>query len=175
VSSRCSCAPWKQALQTVITSAGLVQSQENGVLYVHAKGWREEERRAEAEKERRQSALPLSNSSVVLNYADADELAKSGMKLLGKRGSLTVDKRTNRLLVRDDGEHLAAFAAWAHEMDIPVGQVELAAHIVTINETSLRELGIKWSLRMPKEQLERKNNHIKQQSLGRRCHHACRF
>lgn len=139
--------PWKQALQTVITSAGLVQSQENGVLYVHAKGWREEERaRAEAEKERRQSALPLSNSSVVLNYADADELAKSGMKLLGKRGSLTVDKRTNRLLVRDDGEHLAAFAAWAHEMDIPVGQVELAAHIVTINETSLRELGIKWSL-----------------------------
>ena len=50
--------PWKQALQTVITSAGLVQSQENGVLYVHAKGWREEERaRAEAEKEDRKSVV----------------------------------------------------------------------------------------------------------------------
>ncbi|STI79505.1 outer membrane porin HofQ [Escherichia coli] len=31
-------------------------------------------------------------------------------------------------------------------MDLPVGQVELSAHIVTINEKSLRELGVKWTL-----------------------------
>lgn len=31
-------------------------------------------------------------------------------------------------------------------MDLPVAQVELAAHIVTINEKSLRELGVKWTL-----------------------------
>ena len=35
---------------------------------------------------------------------------------------------------------------WAAQMDIPVEQVELAAHIVTINEKSLRELGVKWNL-----------------------------
>jgi protein transport protein HofQ len=31
-------------------------------------------------------------------------------------------------------------------MDLPVGQVELAAHIVTINESSLKALGVKWQL-----------------------------
>ncbi len=35
---------------------------------------------------------------------------------------------------------------WAEQMDLPVEQVELSAHIVTINEKSLRELGVKWNL-----------------------------
>ena len=138
---------WKKALQTVIANAGLVLSEEHGVLHVHSKSWHEEVRTREAaERERHQLTLPLGDRSLSLNYADAEELAKSGSKLLSKRGALTVDKRTNRLLVHDDREHLSAFTAWAHEMDIPVGQVELAAHIVTINEKSLRELGVKWSL-----------------------------
>ena len=56
------------------------------------------------------------------------------------------DKRTNWLLIRDDARHLPALKAWAQEMDLPVGQVELAAHIVSMSETSLRELGVKWRL-----------------------------
>lgn len=139
--------PWKQALQTVIATSGLVMSQEGGVIFVYSQRWREEKQaRTQAEKALRQQTLPLKNSTITLHYADAGELAKSAGKLLSPRGTVTVDKRTNRLIIRDDGEHLPAFAAWAKEMDIPVGQVELAAHIVTINETSLRELGVKWSL-----------------------------
>ena len=125
----------------------LVLRQENGVYYVHTQRWREEKQAlVRQEKEKRQLALPLMNRSLVLHYADAGELAKAGDKLLSSRGALTVDKRTNRLIVRDDREHLPALEAWVKEMDIPVGQVELAAHIVTINETSLRELGVKWNL-----------------------------
>ena len=139
--------PWQQALQTVINSMELVLRQENGVYYVHTQRWREEKQAlVRQEKEKRQLALPLMNRSLVLHYADAGELAKAGDKLLSSRGALTVDKRTNRLIVRDDREHLPALEAWVKEMDIPVGQVELAAHIVTINEKSLRELGVKWNL-----------------------------
>ncbi|BBV63979.1 TPA: DNA uptake porin HofQ [Kluyvera ascorbata] len=139
--------PWQQALQTVINSMELVLRQENGVYYVHTQRWREEKQALmRQENEKRQLALPLMNRSLVLHYADAGELAKAGDKLLSTRGALTVDKRTNRLIVRDDREHLPALEAWVKEMDIPVGQVELAAHIVTINETSLRELGVKWNL-----------------------------
>ncbi len=76
----------------------------------------------------------------MLQHADASELAKSGDKLLSARGSLTVDKRTNRLFIHDDAAHLSTLTAWAQEMDLPVGQVELAAHIVSMSETSLREL-----------------------------------
>lgn len=59
---------------------------------------------------------------------------------------MTVDKRTNRLLLRDNKAALSALEQWVAQMDLPVGQVELSAHIVTINEKSLRELGVKWTL-----------------------------
>lgn len=139
--------PWKQAMQTVVSSAGLAQETQGNVLFIHSRAWlAEKQAQNEADKLKRQQALPLQGQSVELHYADATELAKAGEKLLSGRGTLTVDKRTNRLLVRDDEQHLPAFLAWTSEMDLPVGQVELTAHIVTINEKSLRELGVKWSL-----------------------------
>ena len=139
--------PWKQALQTVLSSAGLVQETQGKVLFIHTQAWHaDKQMQQEAEKQKRQQTLPLQGQSVTLHYADAEELAKAGEKLLSARGALTVDKRTNRLLVRDDEEHVRELFAWASEMDLPVGQVELTAHIVTISEKSLRELGVKWSL-----------------------------
>lgn len=59
---------------------------------------------------------------------------------------MSLDKRTNRLLIRDNQTVVETLQRWAAQMDIPVEQVELAAHIVTINEKSLRELGVKWNL-----------------------------
>lgn len=139
--------PWKQAMQTVSGSAGLALETQGNVLFVHTKAWLAEKKaQGEAESQKRLQALPLQGKSVLLQYADAAELAKAGEKLLSPRGALTVDKRTNRLLVRDDEPHLTELIAWATEMDLPIGQVELTAHIVTINEKSLRELGVKWSL-----------------------------
>ena len=100
----------------------------------------------EAEQTRAQANLPLENRNITLQYADAGELAKAGEKLLSAKGSMTVDKRTNRLLLRDNKTALSTLEQWVSQMDLPVGQVELSAHIVTINEKSLRELGVKWTL-----------------------------
>ncbi|WP_343529584.1 DNA uptake porin HofQ [Yokenella regensburgei] len=139
--------PWKQALQTVVNSASLVTSQEGRVLFVHSQAWQKERQTLrEAEREKQQQALPLLGKSVPLHYADAEALLKAGEKLLSPRGNLTIDKRTNRILIRDDNPHISDFERWVAEMDIPVGQVELMAYIVTINEKSLRELGVKWTL-----------------------------
>ena len=139
--------PWKQALQTVAKSAGLILRQEGAILHVHSESWQSEETaRQEAEVARRQANLPLENRHIALHYADATELANAGGKLLSAKGSLTVDKRTNRLLVRDNPPTLALVEQWVTQMDLPIEQVELAAHIVTINKKSLRELGVKWTL-----------------------------
>lgn len=144
--------PWQQALRTVMSSAGLVLDTQSGILFVHTKAWlAEKSALKDAERQKRLQALPLKGKSVILHYADAAELAKAGEKLLSARGAMTVDKRTNRLLVRDDDQHLADLLAWAQEMDLPVGQVELKAHIVTINKKSLHELGVKWRLADAKE------------------------
>ncbi len=139
--------PWKQALQTVVKSAGLITRQEGNILSVHSIAWQNDNiARQEAEQARAQANLPLENRSITLQYADAGELAKAGEKLLSAKGSMTVDKRTNRLLLRDNKTALSALEQWVAQMDLPVGQVELSAHIVTINEKSLRELGVKWTL-----------------------------
>lgn len=139
--------PWRQALQTVITSAGLVLHEEGGIFYVHTAAWQREqqERKAQA-RARRELDAPLLSQSIAFSYADAGELQKTAEKQLSPKGSLSLDKRTNRLLVRDNKAVLETLQHWATQMDIPVEQVELAAHIVTINDKSLRELGVKWSL-----------------------------
>ncbi|MFB5080511.1 DNA uptake porin HofQ [Raoultella sp. C349492] len=147
LSLRLNNVPWQQALRSVVDSAGLTFSQQGTILYVHTLAWKKaQQAQLESDRAKRAQNLPLQRHSIVLRYADAGELAKDGDRLLSPRGSLTVDKRTNRLLIRDDAEHLAALKDWALEMDLPVGQVELAAHIVSMSETSLRELGVKWSL-----------------------------
>ncbi|HHY1927577.1 TPA: DNA uptake porin HofQ [Escherichia coli] len=110
--------PWKQALQTVVKSAGLITRQEGNILSVHSIAWQ--------------------NDNIARQEAE--------QKLLSAKGSMTVDKRTNRLLLRDNKTALSALEQWVAQMDLPVGQVELSAHIVTINEKSLRELGVKWTL-----------------------------
>lgn len=123
--------PWKQALQTVVNSAGLVLRQEGNILHVHSQAWQKEHSaRQDAERLRLQANLPLENRSISLQYADAAELAKAGEKLLSAKGTITVDKRTNRLLLRDNRAALAELEKWVSQMDLPVAQVELAAHIV---------------------------------------------
>lgn len=139
--------PWKQALETVIASAGLTLDKQGNILHVHSQVWQQQKQASlQAEREKQQLNLPLHSKSLLLRYADASELAKAGEKLLSPKGTMTVDKRTNRLLLRDTQTALKVLTLWVEQMDLPVEQVELAAHIVTINEKSLRELGVKWNL-----------------------------
>ncbi|MEO3740399.1 DNA uptake porin HofQ [Kosakonia sp. WA-90] len=139
--------PWRQALQTVAASAGLTLSQQGNIWLAHtaARQQQQQAEREAAQAKRKQNA-PVLSRSVVLRYADAGELAKAGGAMLSPQGTITVDTRLNRLLVRDNKEGVTALEKWVAQMDLPVEQVELAAHIVTINEKSLRELGVKWGL-----------------------------
>ena len=139
--------PWRQALQTVVTSAGLVLREEGGIFYVNTAAWqREQQERREQEQARRLLEAPLVSHAIPFTWADAGEVQKAAEKLLSPKGSLSVDRRTNRLLVRDSQTAVDFLQRLAEQMDLPVEQVELSAHIVTINEKSLRELGVKWNL-----------------------------
>lgn len=139
--------PWRQALQTVAESAGLTLSQKGTIWQVHSASWQQQKQaEQDARQARQKQNTPLQTRSIVLRYADAEELAKAGGKLLSPQGAITVDSRLNRLLIRDNKEGLATLEKWVAQMDLPVEQVELAAHIVTINEKSLSELGVKWGL-----------------------------
>ncbi|OAT15734.1 PilQ family type IV pilus biogenesis protein [Buttiauxella noackiae ATCC 51607] len=142
--------PWKQAFQLVLNSAELSQQQEGNVIQIFPKA-RLREQQAQAMEQRKQRSLdqPMFYQIFTPHHADVEELSTSlksgGNKLLSAQGNITADKRTNRLIVRDNKTVLKQIADWVKEMDLPIGQVEISAHIVTINQDKLRELGVKWS------------------------------
>ena len=126
--------PWKQALQTVVKSAGLITRQEGNILSVHSIAWQNNNiARQEAEQARAQANLPLENRSITLQYADAGELAKAGEKLLSAKGSMTVDKRTNRLLLRDNKTALSTLEQWVSQMDLPVGLPRISSSLSVVS------------------------------------------
>lgn len=142
--------PWKQAFQLILNSAELSQQREGNVIQIFPKA-RLREQRALAAEQRNQQALdqPLLYQVFTPRHADVEALSTSltsgGNKLLSAQGNITIDKRTNRLIVRDNKRVLKQIAEWIAQMDWPIGQVEISAHIVTINQDKLRELGVKWS------------------------------
>lgn len=139
--------PWRQALAVVLRMGKLTMTLDGNVMLVFPEP-------DEQEQQRRQQALaqqlPLENLTISLQNADAGEIAQSldsqRGKLLTERGSVVVDKRTNALLLRDTTSALAQMKAWVVDMDTPLEQVQLAAHIVTISSENLRELGVRWGL-----------------------------
>lgn len=142
--------PWEQAFSLVLKLAHLSSSKTGNILQVQGKESvvRQQEQQEAARKQQLQ-AQPLIQKVYTPRYADVTELStalkQNGDKLLGPRGHITVDTRANRLVVRDNKQAQQQIAQWLVDMDIPMGQIELSAHIVTINQEALRELGVKWS------------------------------
>ncbi|HEI9817951.1 TPA: DNA uptake porin HofQ [Serratia marcescens] len=139
--------PWPQALALTLRMGKLTMTREGSVMLIAPEPDAQEKRQQREALAQRQ---PLHSLSLTLQNADAAEIAESlnaqRGALLSERGSVLADKRTNTLLLRDTAPILAQLKKRVTEMDAPLAQVQLAAHIVTINSESLRELGVRWGL-----------------------------
>ncbi|SFO44649.1 protein transport protein HofQ [Candidatus Pantoea varia] len=139
--------PWHQALDLVARMAKLTLVEQDNVLLVYPESWQQAR---EAEQQEQLQQIPLHQRAVILRYASASEVHASLLterqSLMTPRGSVTVDKRTNALLLRDTAAALKETERWIRALDLPLEQIELSAHIVTISEEHLQELGVKWGL-----------------------------
>jgi type IV pilus assembly protein PilQ len=95
-----------------------------------------------------QDLAPLRTEFLAVNYAKASEIARlvkstGGGSLLSARGNVTVDERTNTLLVQDTSENLTAVRNLVQTLDIPVRQVLIEARIVIVADDFSRELGVR--------------------------------
>ncbi|QCA03001.1 DNA uptake porin HofQ [Pantoea vagans] len=136
--------PWHQALDLVARMAKLTLIEQDNVLLVYPESWQQ------AQQQEKLQQTPLQQRAVILRYASASEVHASLLterqSLMTPRGSVTVDKRTNALLLRDTAAALKETERWIRALDLPLEQIELSAHIVTISEEHLQELGVKWGL-----------------------------
>jgi len=143
--------PWRQALDLVARMAKLTLIEQDNVLLVYPESWQQAQQQAlQSEQQAQLLQVPLQQRTVILRYASASEvhtsLLNERQSLLTPRGSITVDKRTNALLLRDTAAALKETERWIRALDLPLEQIELSAHIVTISEEHLQELGVKWGL-----------------------------
>jgi type IV pilus assembly protein PilQ len=142
--------PWDQALDIVLRTKGLDKRQEGNVIYVAPS-----EELAAREKQLLEARKAVTELSPVrteylqVNYAKASDLAalirsQGRTSLLSERGSISIDERTNTLLLQDTAERLADIRRLVATLDIPVKQVLIEARIVIVNDDFTRELGVRF-------------------------------
>ncbi|MHB0776702.1 type IV pilus secretin PilQ [Halomonas sp. WWR20] len=142
--------PWDQALDLILKSHGLASRRTGDVLVVApAQELAAMERQAlESQAQNRQLA-PLTTEFVQVRYAKAEALATllrgmEGVGLMSERGRVTVDLRTNTLLIQDTREQIEAIRRTIDYLDVPVRQVQIEARIVIARDSAAKELGVSW-------------------------------
>jgi len=140
--------PWDQALDLILRINGLDYVLENNVLRVAPISKLAQEKSAQAafeqEKER---AKPLKTVVKPLSYAKAQYVATlltGESYLLSERGSVVVDERTNKIIIRDVVDRVEGILRLVDTLDQPTPQVVIEGRIVETTRDFSRELGVTW-------------------------------
>lgn len=141
--------PWDQALDLVLKTKGLDKRKVGNVLLVAPADEIAARERQELEAQKQIAELaPLRRELVQVNYAKATDIAKLFQSVTGEgaeqRGSVTVDERTNSIIVYETQDRLDELRRIVAQLDIPVRQVMIEARIVEANVDYNKELGVKW-------------------------------
>ena len=142
--------PWDQALDIVMRTKGLDKRQEGNVIYVApAEELAAREKQLLESQKSLTELAPVRTEYLQVNYAKASDLAsliqsQGKGSLLSERGSLSIDDRTNTLLLQDTADRLADIRRLVQTLDIPVKQVLIEARIVIVNDDFSRELGVRF-------------------------------
>jgi type IV pilus assembly protein PilQ len=141
--------PWDQALAIVLRSKGLDKRKRGNVMWVApADEIAERERQRAKAREQQQDLAPLRSEFIRVNYAKAEQLASlvsgegDAQKLLSDRGSVSVDQRTNTMIVRDTVANLEDVRRLVNRLDIPVRQVEIESRVVLATTDFSKDLGV---------------------------------
>ncbi|MFN8546927.1 MAG: secretin N-terminal domain-containing protein [Candidatus Eisenbacteria bacterium] len=148
VSIRLVQTPWRQALDIVCRSAGLVAlDEQEGVIRVATlRSYREEMLDREAAARKREDLMPVVTRVFPVRYASARELKAAVEPALSPRGIAEIDERTNSVIVRDIEARLSDVDALVTSLDAETQQVEIVAQLVDLDATATSQLGIDWSI-----------------------------
>ncbi|WP_440056255.1 type IV pilus secretin PilQ [Pseudoalteromonas sp. T1lg65] len=141
--------PWDQALDVVLRVKGLDKRMDGSILMVAPS----EELAAREAKELQarqqvEELEPLYSEYIQLNYAKAAEFAgllKTDINsIVSARGSVSVDQRTNTLLIKDTARSIESIRRMVETLDVPVKQVRIESRMVTVDDNVQEDLGVRW-------------------------------
>lgn len=162
VSMRLKNVPWDQSLDLILENNSLGMRRQGNVIWVttkkkiqaieaeERKKIQEAQARIEAERKRllaeQQQAkklAPLITEYFPIDFAEADEIKKH--IFLSGRGSISIDERTNTIIVKDIAENINEARKIVKRFDTPVKQIMIEARIVDASTDFARDLGVQWT------------------------------
>ena len=159
--------PWDQALDIILKTKGLAKRESGNIMLIAPIAEiAAREKQELAAKAQLIELEPLYSEVIEVNFAKASELAKilsSGEAkqvtqkspgvtgFISKRGNITIDERTNSLLIRDTAEQLIQIHRLIDILDIPIRQVLIESRIVIANNDFSKELGVRFGVSARKE------------------------
>lgn len=138
---------WQKALMIILNLSNLDAEIDDNILLIRKKTdpdiAHQQQMLIQKVQEEQQR---LASLSLKINYAEPAELLAIIQQngLLSERGKAIIDKRTNTLIVNDLAKQFRGIKELVSQLDQPLPQVHISAHIVTMSDESLSELGIKW-------------------------------
>lgn len=155
--------PWDEALDLIMDSNDLARRDiGDNIIYIttkakndkyladkmsEAKRLLQEQRDLEAAKRKAEAETkeqePLITEYLPADFAKADEI-KDHIKV-SERGKMTVDARTNTIIITDTAENIEIARKTLKQFDTPVKQIMIEARIVDATDKFSRDLGIKWN------------------------------
>jgi len=143
--------PWDQALDLILKTKGLDKRQTGNVMLIAPAEEiaAREALQLQTEKQIEQLA-PLQSEFIQVNYAKATTMSEliltKGANYLSPRGSVSVDERTNTLLIQDTAKKLDSIRQMVNKLDIPIRQVLIESRIVVADNGFTDELGVRFGV-----------------------------
>jgi type IV pilus assembly protein PilQ len=160
--------PWDQALDIVLKTKNLDKRRNGNVIWIApvAELIKAEEEEAKALKQS-VALAPIQTEYMQLSYAKAADIEKlitqnkgassSGgsnnttnnddkESLLSSRGSVSIDARTNTIIVNDTQPFIDKIRNMVDLLDVQVKQVMVEARIVRATTDFTKEMGVKWGI-----------------------------
>ena len=165
--------PWDQALDIILKSKNLGKRENGNVILIAPSTELAEQEAKELQAQQAvESYAPLRTEYIRLSYAKAADVLtlisqgngssggnsnnnlggtttnnlEDNTTLLSSRGTVTVDERTNTLIIKDVGDSIENIRNLISKIDIPVRQVMIEARIVSATDSFSKEIGVRWGI-----------------------------
>ena len=139
--------PWDQAFDIILKTNGLGRVQEGNVVRVMpVSKIKLENEELLASRKAKEKLEDLEIKLLPVNYATASSLESQVKGLLSDRGSVSIEARTNTLIIKDIPANIGKAVDLIQRLDTPTPQVLIEARIIEAQSSFARDLGVQWGV-----------------------------
>jgi type IV pilus assembly protein PilQ len=138
---------WRDALMSILNTQGLVATLEgtNVLRLARRADFYTEISDMASNRRERQNLQDLQTEVFIIRFATAEDIRDATATVLSERGQVSIDTRTNSLIVTDIPRKIEEIGRLLPILDSPTAQVMIEAKLVEIDASVRNELGIDWS------------------------------